>query len=313
MANHVEQTFRLDKYWNTRFITRTIAESASKRAKAEGDDSMDLRFALNHMAAPELDLRAFFGLARSLGISDVEIRNDIAGRAITDGTAAAEVRAWAEDAGVSIITINALQRFNKWTPEREEEAASLIRYARDCGAAALILVPLNDGTGRGDGERQDNLRVAIRGLKPILEDHGIVGLVEALGFEVCSMRSKREAVEAINAIDGGAVFKLTHDTFHHHLAGEPELFPAQTGLVHISGVVDQSIAVSDMRDAHRVLVDGSDRLGNIAQIEALLAGGYSGPFSFEPFAAELRTLAEPARAIAESMDFITGQLASKAA
>lgn len=274
---------------------------------------MDLRFALNHMAAPQLDLRAFLGLAHALGIADVEIRNDIAGQAIIDGTPAAKVRALAEDAGVSIITINALQRFNQWTPEREAEAVALIKYARDCGSAALILVPVNDGSGRGEGERQGNLRIALNALKPILEDHGITGLVEALGFEVCSMRSKREAVEAIKAVDGQGTFRLTHDTFHHHLAGEPELFPAQTGLVHISGVVDQRLAITEMRDAHRVLVDGNDRLGNIEQIEALLAGGYGGPFSFEPFAEELRTLADPAQALTESMDFIRGQLASKAA
>src|SRR3712207_7488353 len=36
-----------------------------------------------------------------------------------------------------------------------------------------------------------------------------------------------------------------------------------TGLVHISGVTDPSVAVDDMLDAHRVLVDGADRLGNI--------------------------------------------------
>lgn len=274
---------------------------------------MNLRFALNHMAAPQLDLRAFFGLAQSLGITDVEIRNDIAGRAIMDGTPAAQVKAMARDSGRSIITINALQRFNQWTPERETEAVSLARYARDCGAAALILVPVNDGTGRGEGERQGNLRVALKALKPILDDHGVTGLVEALGFEICSMRSKREAAEAITAVGGLETFRLTHDTFHHHLAGEDEIFPALTGLVHISGVVDPSLGVGEMRDAHRVLVDGRDRLGNIEQIGALLAGGYTGPLSFEPFADELRTLADPARALAESMDFIRGQLASKAA
>jgi 2-keto-myo-inositol isomerase len=274
---------------------------------------MDLRFALNHMAAPQLDLRAFFGLAQSLGIADVEIRNDIAGQAIIDGTPAAEVRAMAEDMGLSIITINALQRFNQWTPEREAEAVSLIRYARDCGAAALILVPVNDGSGRGEGERQANLRVALKALQPILDDHGVTGLVEALGFEICSMRHKREAAEAITAVRGLDTFRLTHDTFHHHLAGGGDIFPELTGLVHISGVVDQNVAVAEMRDSHRVLVDANDRLGNIRQIEALIAGGYRGPLSFEPFADELRTLADPARAVADSMDFIRGQLASKAA
>jgi 2-keto-myo-inositol isomerase len=63
-----------------------------------------------------------------------------------------------------------------------------------------------------------------------------------------------------------------------------------------------------MRDSHRVLVGPKDRLGNIAQLKALRAGGYDGPISFEPFAAELRSLTDPARAIADSMQFIRAWL-----
>ena len=71
-----------------------------------------------------------------------------------------------------------------------------------------------------------------------------------------------------------------------------------TGLVHISGVTDAAVSVPDMRDPHRVLVDRDDRLGNIAQIRALLAGGYAGPFSFEPFAPAVHALASPGEAVA---------------
>ena len=110
---------------------------------------MTLRFALNHMVAPQLDLRSFFQLARDAGVTDVEIRNDIAGKAIIDGTSAATVKALAEEAGVTILTINALQKFNRWDAAREAEAAALAQYAHDCGAKALILVPVNDGTGLG--------------------------------------------------------------------------------------------------------------------------------------------------------------------
>jgi 2-keto-myo-inositol isomerase len=274
---------------------------------------MALRFALNHMVAPQLDLRTFFALAQQVGVTDVEIRNDIAGRAIIDGTSAARVKALAEEVGVTIVTINALQKFNRWDAAREMEAAALAQYAKDCGAKALILVPVNDGTGRGEGERQGNLRLALKGLRPILKDNGITGLVEPLGFEVCSLRLKREAAETIAAIDGYGTFQITHDTFHHHLAGDPEIFPTLTGLVHISGVVDQKLATSEMRDANRVLVDGRDRLGNIEQLRALRDEGYDGPISFEPFAEELRHLPDPARTIKESMEFISRSLASKAA
>ncbi|MBZ3692223.1 TIM barrel protein [Phyllobacterium calauticae] len=266
-------------------------------------------FAINHMVTPALRPQAFFQLARAIGVQDVEIRNDLTGNAIIDGTPAADIRAQAAEVGVKIATINALQRFNEWTPGREKEAIELADYARDAGAAALVLVPVNDGTGQEDGARQANLRAALTALKPILEARGLLGFVEPLGFEICSLRSKREAVEAIEDIGGQDTFRIVHDTFHHHLAGEPALFPQWTGLVHISGVTDAAIAISDMRDSHRVLVDVQDRLGNIAQIRALLAGGYTGLFSFEPFAEEVQRLDDPAEAITVSMTAVRNGLA----
>lgn len=263
-----------------------------------------LNFALNHMTAPALNLDAFFALAVSLGMTAVEIRNDLDGNAIVDGTPPAEVKALAERHGVTIISINALQRFNEWTPARAAEAGELIAYAGACGARALVLVPKNDGTGQADGERQENLRDALTALKPMLEAAGIIGLVEPLGFEICSLRSKREAAEAILAIGGERTFRLVHDTFHHHLAGEPELFADLTGLVHISGVEDPAVTVSAMRDGHRILVGPQDRLGNISQIKALLADGYSGPLSFEPFSPAVHAAADPKAAVAQSVAFI---------
>ncbi|MDQ0392165.1 TIM barrel protein [Labrys monachus] len=250
-----------------------------------------VHFALNHIIAPGLPLPAFFAGARELEIACVEIRNDLPGNAILDGTPAAEIRAEAERAGVAILSVNALQRFNDWSPARESEAAELADYAVQCGAQALVLVPGNDGGGRGDHERLTNLTTALRALKPLLRARGLIGLVEPLGFETSSLRRKSEAVAGIDAVDGADVFRLVHDTFHHHLAGEDALFPERTGLVHISGVEDD-IAPGDMRDSHRVLVGEGDRLGNVAQIRALLAGGYEGTLSFEPFADSVHRLSE---------------------
>jgi 2-keto-myo-inositol isomerase len=266
----------------------------------------ELRFALNHMVAPELGLSDFFALTRRLGLSDVEIRNDLSDHPLPDP---AVVKALAVQHGISILSINALQKFNHWSADRAREAQALADYCRACGAEALVLVAANDGTGRGDNERVRNATEALRGLKPILSGAGIIGLVECLGFEACSLRRKSEAVAAIDAAGGADVFRLTHDTFHHHLAGEAALFPARTGLIHISGVEDPAVSVADMRDSHRVLVGPKDRLGNIEQIKALRAEGYAGPLSFEPFAAERRT----ADAIRGSMEFIRAELAAKAA
>lgn len=263
-----------------------------------------MKFALNHMTTPAMPVADFFDLARSLDIDAVEIRNDLANNAILDGTTPGEIRKMAQDRGIEIISINALQRFNEWNEARATEADELIAYARDCGAKALVLVPKNDGTGREDGERQRNLRDALTALKPRLEAAGVIGLVEPLGFAICSLSSKQEAADAIEAVNGTDVFKLVHDTFHHHLAGEPALFPAMTGLVHISGVTDPAVSIADMRDSHRVLVDGDDRLGNVGQIRALRAAGYEGPLSFEPFADSVHALSDPRAAVKASLDHI---------
>ena len=78
-------------------------------------------------------------------------------------------------------------------------------------------------------------------------------------------------------------------------------------------MTDPAVAVADMRDGQRVLVDGQDRLGNVAQIAALLAAGFAGPISYEPFAASVHALDDAESALRASMEFITAGLAAKAA
>ncbi|WP_237477690.1 TIM barrel protein [Lichenibacterium dinghuense] len=259
-------------------------------------------FGLNHRVAPAASLTAFFDLAVSLGVSGVEIRNELPGVAIADGTPPETVRREAEARGLTILSINALYPFNMWTPERAEEARKLIDTAAACGAAGVVLCPLNDPAYRaGDAERLGRLREALAALAPLLRRAGVTGLVEPLGFPESSLRFKREAVAAIDAVGEAGTFKLVHDTFHHHVAGEAELFPARTGLVHISGVVDAAIPRDAMKDAHRVLVDGEDRLDNLGQIRALAAGGYEGPLSFEPFADSVSNAPDIRSALADSM------------
>lgn len=262
-------------------------------------------FALNHRVAPTSSLPAFFDLATALDVTRVEVRNDLDGVAIVDGTPAETVREEAERRGLAIISMNALQRFNEWTDRRAAEAEAMIAYARACGAAAVVLCPVNDHSFRPDGAtRLDMLRTALRALAPMLRGASVTGLVEPLGFAECSLRSKREAVEAIDAVGAADVFKLVHDTFHHHVAGEPALFPTRTGLVHISGVDDPAVPASAMRDPHRVLVGSADRIDNIGQMRALAAGGYAGPFSFEPFADSVSDLPDAREALGDSMHLL---------
>ena len=262
-------------------------------------------FSMNHMVAPRMNHTAFFDLTRKLGVDRVEIRNDLAGVALLDGTPPAEVGSSAGARGLRILSINALQRFNIWEEARAAEASSLAAYAAACGAEALVLCPVNDvNYTPSPTEGRDALRKALNGLKPILSAAGVIGLVEPLGFTECSLRFKEEAVDAIEATGGTGAFRLVHDTFHHYVAGETKMFPAHTGLVHISGVTDPSVSAATMRDPHRVLVDAGDRIGNIEQLRALYAGGYQGAISFEPFAASVHNSATIEAELRASMAYV---------
>lgn len=262
-------------------------------------------FALNHITAPKLRFAAFLDLANSLGVKAVEIRNDLPGVEIADGTDPAELRREAQTRGVEILTINALYPFDVWNAERAEAARHLAAYAAASGAKALVLCPLNSTEDRrSEDERARDLRAALEGLRPILQEHGILGFVEPLGFVESALRTKRAAVDAIDEVGAADRFKLLHDTFHHYLAGERELFPERTGLVHISGVEDADLPIEEIRDAHRVLIGPKDRLGNAAQMRELRERGYAGPFSLEPFAKSVHELSDPARAVAESLSFV---------
>ena len=111
-----------------------------------------------------------------------------------------------------------------------------------------------------------------------------MGLVEPLGFPESALRTKRAAVDAIDEVGAGDRFKLLHDTFHHYLAGEQELFPERTGpRPHLGRRGPQPCRSTTIRDEHRVLVGPADLMDNAGQIRALLTGGYAGPFSLEPF------------------------------
>jgi 2-keto-myo-inositol isomerase len=264
------------------------------------------------MTVARLSFRELVALSRQLGCVGIEVRNDLP-QPLFDGMDPAEAGAHVRDTGLRLLAVAEVKRFNDWSPDKEAEALALIRIARAAGAEAVSLIPRNDNLGMGNGERQANLRVALKALKPLLEDHNLVGMVEPLGFEICALRYKSEAVEGIEAIGGKGRFKLVHDTFHQTLAHGGPLFPEHTGIIHVSGVVDQQIGINDMRDPHRVLVTQADRLGNVEQIAALQAAGWNGPVSYEAFSPEVHAHADPAGELARSFAFIRQGLAARAA
>lgn len=263
-----------------------------------------MQFSLNHMVAPKLGYAEFFDLALRLGVTAVEIRNDIP-TALMGNKNAKMIGTLAKDKGLTIINVNALQRWNQWNKAKADEANKLAEYTALTGAKNLILVPTNDKKFRpSTADRLDGLRIALTGLKSILKDHGLIGCVEPLGFEECSLRLKAEALAAIDDVGGTKRFKVTHDTFHHFVAGEQDVFPTRTGLIHVSGVTDPKHTIATMRDPQRVLVDAHDRIYNKGQVQKLISGGYKGYVSFEPFSADVHKSRQIARDLARSMDYL---------
>jgi 2-keto-myo-inositol isomerase len=277
----------------------------------DGQDTMTA-FALNHMTVARMSYVQLLDTASALGCIGVEVRNDLP-QPLFDGMDPAEAGALARSKNLRILAVAEVKRFNDWSDDKAAEALALMKIAQAAGAEAVSLIPRNDNLGMGNGERQAALRVALKALLPMLDDHDLTGMVEPLGFEICALRHKSEAVEAIEAIGGKGRFKLVHDTFHHTLAHGGDYFSDHTGIIHISGVVDQTVTLGQMTDAHRILVDAVDRLGNVNQIAALTSLGFAGPVSFEAFAPQVQTSASVQADLAASIQFIRDGLAQKLA
>ncbi len=262
-----------------------------------------LPFALNHMTVPNLRHDALVALAARLGCIGVELRNDL-GRPLFDGDRPEDVAAQARAQGIRIIGLSQVYPFNAWSDAIAAKVADLIANAKACGAETISLIPRNEGIGCDAPERIANLKLAVHEIAPMLKAADIVALIEPLGFERSSLRSKAETIEVLEQLNVVPHFKLVHDTFHHHLAGGGPFFPDYTGLIHISGVTDQKLAVNAMEDEHRVLVDRDDVLGNVAQIAALRDAGYTGAISFEAFSPLTHQRPDIEAALAESMRYI---------
>ena len=261
-----------------------------------------LPFALNHMTAPNMAWDAFLDLAQGLGCVGVEFRNDLKAP-LFGGADPAAVKTAVAARGLRFLALAEVKMFNDWSDAKAAEAEALMKIAVGSGAEAISLIPRNDGVAT---DRADSFKVtetALRALLPMLQAHGLKAMVEPLGFAVCSLRYKDVLAEVFHAVGGVGTYFMVHDTFHHALAGFGPIYPELTGIVHVSGVKD-AIYLDDMRDPHRVLVDGDDMLGNVAQIRALRQAGYTGPVSYEPFAPSVHDMADPAGALAASMEFI---------
>ena len=255
------------------------------------------RFSLNRIIYPNLKLEDFYIFTKDLGLDKIELRNDLPGGKIIDNYAPRQLKELSKKYGVEILTINALQKFNLGAilPETIKELKKLISLSLSIDCMAIVLCPNNDVNDKRNSEEIFKETVkALKSFGPLFRDSGMQGYLEPLGFEECSLRSLVTTMKAIQE-SGYPVFKIVHDTFHHHIG--PDTFDtiendydiSYTGLVHISGV-ECNIPVYEYRDNHRVLVSEQDKLQTKEQIELLLKLGYAGNISFEPFSKKVQEM-----------------------
>jgi 2-keto-myo-inositol isomerase len=239
-----------------------------------------------------LPLPEFFQFASDLGFESVELRNDLAGKEILDGLPDDVVQQLLNTTGIKPLTINALYPFEdgRALDANLVKLKGLIAEAKRINCSQIVLCPLNEaGDPRGPGQRADQLVTVLNAFGPLFAEAKMTGLIEPLGFSVSALRTKEKALAGISQCDYPGSYKLLHDTFHHYLGEEEDFFPEETALVHVSGVLPGK-ARSAITDSDRVLVTSDDILDNRGQLATLLKGGYTGPFSYEPFSQEVQML-----------------------
>ncbi len=255
------------------------------------------RFALNRIAAPALGLHEFFALASKAGIGAVELRNDIRDGRVLDGLSPHDVHMLANNMGVKIATINAVQKFNLASARKaaRDELERLIDLAGRIGCQGIVLCPNNDPADtRAVDRRLAETVEALAEFGHMFRHTGIHGLVEPLGFGISSLSSAEVAWDAIKS-SGFDCYKVVIDTFHYYLGPDSEenlvaLAKANAiGLVHVSGV-EADIPKAKFLDAHRILAGPKDVMESAKTIKALDAAGYRGTVSFEPFSKEVQDM-----------------------
>lgn len=280
------------------------------------------RFSLNRIACPNFSMSEFFKFTRSIGLSKVELRNDLPGKmsveGVVDGLKPAEVQKMANEEGIEIITINALQKFNLASVRDNalSDLEQLLSLSAEIKCKSLILCPNNDISDfRTPAQRYIETVEALRQYGQLFVQYGIAGFLEPLGFGISSLASLPIAMHAVKE-SGFSCFKVVHDTFHHHIGPDDiGIFGADgfgasyetvyTGLVHISGV-EENIPLNSFQDEHRVLVGPNDRMRNKEQIKLLDTLGYMGDYSFESFSPVIQKMGaeELEEALNASLNFI---------
>lgn len=276
------------------------------------------RIGLNRKIMPKQDLKTFFELCNSFGINKIELRNDLTDdddtMSIIDNLSIEEFNQLKESYDIGVETINAITFFNNPNEleKNKKQLEELCQLSAKIKNKMIIFCPDVDAKdSRTEMQKITDAATALKEYADILDQHGIKGLVEPLGFVASTLRYPWQASQAIKQAGVAKTFKIVIDSFHFYLAHITEaqfkekMSIDEVGLVHLSGV-EPTNELRELVDDDRVLLTKNDIMQNVEQAKLFETLGYKGNYSFEPFAPSFGSYSEQyiESLLQESLTFI---------
>jgi 2-keto-myo-inositol isomerase len=137
----------------------------------------------------------------------------------------------------------------------------------------------------------------------------VTGYVEPLGMQHSTMSRQEMACWAVTDVGGWDCFRLCYDTFQFFRCGDDHLFPERIGIVHVSGISRTDLAPHELTEPDRGLIFPDDRVKNVRRLREVVAAGYSGYVSIEPFDPQVQFDPDLASRLLASVDFLTALVA----
>ena len=124
------------------------------------------------------------------------------------------------------------------------------------------------------------------------------------GFLALAKTAGAAAVEVRNDVGGAGPLQICYDTFQFCRAGVTNLYPQLIGLVHVSGISRTDPPPENLTETDRGFVDTGDVTDTAGQRNEIIARGYRGYVSIEPFAPAIHAADDVSGPLARSLAFL---------
>lgn len=253
------------------------------------------RFGLNGATTGEhVDIETDIRVAGEAGYQAVELRDTKIERYLGSGGTLPALRGRLRDAGVEVLSINALEDSTLRTGARLEEILARCRvfceWARALDAPYVVAVPsfLAQGeAGSMDAGMRSQTVAALAAMAAVARAFGVKVGFEFLGFPTCSVNTLRAARGILDEV-GDPTVGLVVDTFHFYAGGSrledlDGLDGSRVFIVHLDDAEPGDPA--GLGDSHRLL-PGEGVIPLKPMIARLEDAGYRGAYSLELFRPE---------------------------